>query len=203
MDNQPDRFEDQSRLPCILVCNWSTGQMVWDLVEDLSGVLWNPANARTELVEGQQDTKALTELLVGKILDHEARAILLLGRTRHEGPARLQLRAEVPKIDGQRRDHQSPGVVRATAPTADILSAVKAAHVSLVASSDAEDDAGSHLLYSVMTALASTPEMPAVALLRFPASMGEVPVSHAVKATITVMTQHLAPHSRFTHSARP
>lgn len=202
MDSQPDRFEDQFRLPCILICNWSSGEMVWDLVEDLSGVTWNPANARTELIEGHSDTKELTDLLVGKLLNHEARAILLLGRTRHDGPARLQIRAEVPKIDGQRSDHESPGVVRATAPTADILSAVKDAKVALIASSDAEDDIGSRLLYSVMMALANTAEMPAVALLRFPASMGEVPVSQVVKATVTVMTQHLAPQTRFTNAAR-
>ena len=176
--------------------------MVWDLVEDLSGVPWNPTHARTELVEGHGDIQALANALVGKLLNHEARALLLLGRTKHDGPARLQIRAEVPKVEGRRSDHESPGVVRATAPTADILAAVKSAKVPMIASSDAEDDAGSRLLYAVMTSLENIFETPAVGLMRFPSSMGEQSVSHAVKAAATVMTQHLAPQTRFTSAAR-
>lgn len=200
-DNHPDRF-DNARLPCILICNWAEGPMVWDLVEDLSGVPWNPAHARTELVEGNSDVQALADHLVAKLLNHEARVLLLLGRTRNDGAVRLQIRAEVPKIEGQRSDHISPGVVRATAPTADILAAIKAAKVPVIASSEAEDDAGSHLLYAVMTALENSAETVAVGLMRFPVSMGEQAVSHAVKAAATVMTQHMAPQTRFTSAAR-
>lgn len=200
-DTPPDRL-DNTRLPCIAICNWAEGPMVWDLVEDLSGVPWNPAHARTQLVEGKSDIQALASELVGKLLSNEVRALLLLGRTRHEGSARLQIRAEVPKIEGLRSNHLSPGVVRATAPTADILSAVKAAKVPVTASSDAEDDAGSRLLYAVMTALENNPETPAVGLMRFPSTMGEQAVSQAVKAAATVMTQHMAPQTRFTSAAR-
>jgi hypothetical protein len=188
--------QEDSRRPCIIICNWDGGEPVWDLVEDLSGVPWAPDNARTELIEGVTDAEALAHSLVERLISHEARALLLIGRTRYDGPARLQIRAEIPKTDGHRLNEDGPGVVRATAPAAAILEAATKAKVALVASSNAEDDAGSALLYRVMTALEDHLETPAVAMIRFPSGMPEPQVAATIKAAASVMTQHFTPVQR-------
>jgi len=167
------------------------------LVEDLTGVPWAPDNARTELIEGVTDAENLARDLVSRLISHEARALLLIGRTRYEGPARLQIRAELPKTDGHRLSEDGPGVVRATAPAAAILEAAANAKVALVASSEAEDDAGSALLYRIMTALEDHLETPAIAMIRFPFGMAEPQVAATIKAAATVLTQH------FTLAQRP
>ena len=188
---------EDSRRPCIIICNWDGGEPVWDLVEDLTGVPWAPDNARTELIEGVTDAENLARDLVSRLISHEARALLLIGRTRYEGPARLQIRAELPKTDGHRLSEDGPGVVRATAPAAAILEAAANAKVALVASSEAEDDAGSALLYRIMTALEDHLETPAIAMIRFPFGMAEPQVAATIKAAATVLTQH------FTLAQRP
>jgi len=181
------------RSPCIIVCNWAGDELVWDLVEDLSGIPWNPDNARTELIVGGANTEALAAELVQKLVSQQARALLLIGRTRYDGPARLQIRAEIPKTEGARFSENGPGVVRPTAPTSDILEAAAKAKVALVASSQTEEDDGSALLYLVMAALEDHLETPAVAMIRFPHAMPESSIATTVKTAATVMTQHMAP----------
>lgn len=191
-----DRDPGHDRRPTILVCNWSKQNPAWDLVEDLSGIPWQPETARTELVEPSDDMGTLAEQLAGRLLSHDVRALLLIGRTRHEGPARIQLRAEIPQANGKRISTDTPGVVRATGPTGDILDAVAKARVSIVASSEHEPDEGSALLYDLLTRMEETLETPAISLVRFPASMPEASIAQAVKATVVVMTQNLTPLPR-------
>lgn len=190
------------RRPCIMVCNWAGDGPVWDMVEDLTGVPWQPENARSELVTVGTDMAEMAGLLAERLSSQQARALLLIGRTGHEGPALLQMRAVVPTRDGQRMDEASPGVVRATAPIPDIIQAITAARVPVMTTSRSEDDAGSELLYRVMTSLDDLHETPSVALLRFPHSMSEACIAPAVKAAATAMTQHMAPAPRFTAAGR-
>ena len=192
-----DRVAEHDRRPTIIVCNWSQEDPAWDLVEDLSGVPWQPDTAHTELVEPTGDIASLSEQLAERLLNHDVRALLLIGRTRHEGPARVQLRAEIPQENGRRISTDTPGVVRSTGPAGDIIDAVTKAHVSIVASSEHEPDAGSELLYDLLTRMEATLETPAVTMLRFPSSMTESNVAQAVKAAVTVMTQNLTPLPRF------
>lgn len=192
-----ERSQDQDRRPLLLVCNWSATDPVWDMVEDLSGVPWQPEGIRTELVEPAADITALAENLADQLDHQDARALLLIGRTQHEGPARLQLRAEIPQKNGQRLSQDGPGVVRATAPAGQILEAVTKARVSIVASSENEADDGSRLLYEILTRLDERLETPAVALIRFPKSMPETAIAHTIKSAVHVMTQHLSHAPRF------
>ncbi|WP_297799731.1 hypothetical protein [uncultured Brevundimonas sp.] len=185
------------RRPCILICNWSATQPVWDLVEDLSGVPWEPQGVRTELVDPGQSPAELAISLAERLGRPDVRRLLLVGRTKHDGPVRLQLRAEIPLHDGQRLSHDGPGIVRSTAPTADILEALAKAHVPAVATSENEADAGSELLYDVLSRLDGSLETPAVAMMRFPYLMTEGMIAQAVKSAATVMTQHLTPLPRF------
>ena len=193
-----DRSQDQDRRPCLLVCNWSADEPVWDLIEDLSGIPWQAEGTRTELVPPSVDMVSLANDLAHKLLDQDARALLLIGRTRHEGAARIQLRAEIPNDNGQRLSQDGPGVVRSTAPAAQISEALTKARIPVIASSDNEIDDGSRLLYEVLTRLDDRLETtPAIALLRFPEAMPETTIAQAVKGAANVMTQHLAPLPRF------
>lgn len=183
------------RRPAILICSWDAADPVWDLVEDLTGEPWNPPGARSVLVHGDE-TERLVQDLGDRLHSRKARALLLLGRTRHEGPIRLQIRAENRDGErGERLDPQGPGVVRATAPAADILQALADAKAPAVAASEAEDDPGSIILYRVLNALADE-ETPAVGLLRIPDGTPEQAIRQAVKAAAVAMTQHLTPQPR-------
>lgn len=183
------------RRPAILICSWDAAEPLWDLVEDLSGDPWNPPGARSVLVPGD-DAEPLIEHLADRLRTPDARALLLLGRTRHDGPLRLQIRAENRQGErGQRLVSQGPGVVRATAPATDILQALAAAGTPAVAASEAEEDAGSVILYRILAGLADG-DAPAIGLLRFPAGASELSVRQAVKAAATAMTQHLTPLPR-------
>ena len=192
-----DRESDHDRRPSILICNWSVTDPVWDLVEDLSGVPWQPDAARTELVEPTGDIADLSRQLADRLINHDVRAVLLIGRTRHEGAARVQLRAEIPHENGKRISDVAPGVVRSTGPAGDIIEAVAKAHVSIIASSEHEPDEGSELLYDLLTRMEDTMETPAITLLRFPVSMTETAIAQTVKAAVVVMTQNLTPLPRF------
>ncbi|WP_312136839.1 hypothetical protein [Brevundimonas sp.] len=192
-----ERSQDQDRRPLLLVCNWSATDPVWDMVEDLSGVPWQPEGIRTELVEPSTDISAQAQYLADQLDQQGARALLLIGRTRHEGPARVQLRAEIPQENGQRLSHDGPGVVRSTAPAGQIIEAATKARVSIIASSENEADDGSRLLYEILSRLDERLETPSVALIRFPHSMPEAAIAHTVKSAIIVMTQHLSNAPRY------
>ncbi|HBI18761.1 MAG TPA: hypothetical protein DDY79_05460, partial [Brevundimonas sp.] len=67
---------------------------------------------------------------------------------------RVQMRAENRTLDHKHRlSSTGPGVARATAPVADIVRALTAAGLEADASSEAEEDAGSYLLYRVLADL--------------------------------------------------
>ncbi|MEG1029442.1 MAG: hypothetical protein RSE34_05120, partial [Brevundimonas sp.] len=126
------------RRPAIAICAWDPNFNAWDPVEDLSGDPWNPVGARTLPVPGSSSTEALAAQLSAMIASGECGALLLVGRTAHPGAFRLQMRAENRCLDrSDRLDHTGPGVVRATAPTAEIVRDLAAAGLSALAASDA------------------------------------------------------------------
>ena len=87
-------------------------------------------------------------------------------------------------------------MARATAPVADIVRALNNAGLPAAASSDSEDDAGSYLLYRVLSSLPDGPDTPAVGLLRAPEGEPDDAVQRAVKATAEAMARHLSPLPR-------
>lgn len=178
------------RRPAIVICAYDRDEHGWDPVEDLSGNLWSPQGARTIAVEAA-DPEALAATLASQVRDLGARAILLVGRTRRANDFRVQMRAENRKPDGARLDHTGPGVARSTAPVAEMVQALKDAGLIAAASSEAEDDAGSYLLYLVLTGLPDGPDSPAIGLLRAPAGATDVAVQKGVKAAAMAMTRHL------------
>ncbi len=182
--------------PAIVICTWDAGEAAWDPVEDLSGQPWSPTGARTVPVAAD-DPEALATTLSAHMSDQRTRALLLVGRTHRSDGFRVQIRAENRTLDGcGRMAGVGPSVARATAPVAEMVRALKEAGLAADASSDAEDDAGSYLLYRVLANLAEGTDTPAIGLLRAPAGEGDAAVTRAVKTAAQAMARHLSPLPR-------
>lgn len=185
----PDRTD---RRPGIAICAYDGDVEGWDLVEDLSGEVWSPPGARTVRIPA-----AAPDVLAATLGEHlrsgDCRAVLLVGRTHKGGGFRMQMRAENRRLDRKERLSQTgPGVARTTAPVADIVRALNAAGLSADASSEAEEDVGSYLLYRVLADLPEGPHTPAIGLLRAPVPADEAAVKKGVKAAASVMAGHMA-----------
>mgnify|MGYP007020164989 FL=1 len=83
-----------------------------------------------------------------------------------------------------------------TAPVADILRDLAEAGVSAIADSDAEEDAGSYILYRILAGLPDSLESPSIGLLRIPDGESENTVRTAVKTAASAMARRLAPLPR-------
>ncbi|MNU29934.1 hypothetical protein [Brevundimonas sp. CEF1] len=185
------------RRPAIAICAWDPNFTAWDPVEDLSGDPWNPVGARTLPVPGSSSTETLAAQLSAMIASGECGALLLVGRTAHPGAFRLQMRAENRCLDrSDRLDHTGPGVVRATAPTAEIVRDLAAGGLNALAASDAEEDAGSYILYRILNDLPDGAASPAIGLIRAPSDAPDAKVQAAVKTAASVIARHLAPLPR-------
>lgn len=182
--------------PALVICAYDRDETGWDPVEDLSGEPWNPVGART-LAVAAAEPEILVEVLSAHIGDRSCRGLLLVGRTRRSDAFRLQIRAENRSLAGGRRlDSVGPGMVRATAPAADIVRALAEAGLAAVASSESEEDAGSYLLYRVLSALPDGMDTPAIGLLRAPELEPDAAVQRAVKTAAQAMARHLSPLTR-------
>ena len=184
------------RRPGIIICAYEGQNAGWDLVEDLSGEIWSPVGARAVSIAGD-DPDALASTLAARLGSGECRAVLLVGRTHKAQGFRVQMRAENRTLDHKHRlSSTGPGVARATAPVADILRALTAAGLQADASSEAEEDAGSYLLYRVLADLPDGPLTPAIGLLRAPAPANEAVVRKGIKAAASAMASHRTPLPR-------
>ena len=193
LDIQADAASD--RRPAIVICAYDAGETGWDPVEDLSGVAWNPAGARTVAVAADAP-----ENLAVSLQEHlRARGCraLLVGRTGHGESFRVQMRAENRVLNGtDRLDDTGPGVARATAPVLEIVEALNEAGLAAVASSESEADAGSYLLYRILSGLPDGIDSPAIGLLRAPASASDAAMQRAVKVAAATIALHLSPLPR-------
>ena len=194
--NQIDSRASGDRRPGILICAYDGDDDGWDLVEDLSGEIWSPSGARAVPIAAA-DPDELASTLAARLGSGECRAVLLVGRTQKGAGFRVQMRAENRTLDYKHRlSSTGPGVARSTAPVADILRALTAAGLQADASSEAEEDAGSYLLYRVLADLPDGPLTPSIGLLRAPAPANEAAVRKGVKAAASAMASHLTPLPR-------
>ncbi|HZV85758.1 MAG TPA: hypothetical protein VFF48_12300 [Brevundimonas sp.] len=192
----PDIAEPSDARPAIVICAYDADETGWDPVEDLSGEPWSPPGARTVAVEGGEP-RSLAATLQTHLRDNRCRALLLVGRTRRSAAFRLQIRSEHRLLDGTRRlSGVDPSVARATAPAAEIMRSLSDAGLAIEATSEAEDDAGSYILFSVLSGLAEGLDTPAVGLLRAPENEPAATVQRAVKAAAEAMARHLSPLPR-------
>ena len=182
--------------PAIVICAWDADEAAWDPIQDLSGRPWSPLGARTVAVPAD-DPDALAATLSHHLSNQQTRALLLVGRTRRSEGFRMQMRAENRALEGGKRlNTVGPAIARATAPVADIVRALNEAGLAADASSDAEDDAGSYLLYRVLANLPEGADTPAIGLLRAPEHEADEAVQRAVKTAAQAMARHLSPLPR-------
>lgn len=194
--NQIDSRASGDRRPGILICAYDGDDDGWDLVEDLSGEIWSPSGARAVPIAAA-DPDELASTLAARLGSGECRAVLLVGRTQKGAGFRVQMRAENRTLDYKHRlSSTGPGVARTTAPVADMVRALTAAGLQADASSDIEEDAGSYLLYRVLSDLPDGPLTPSIGLLRAPAPANEAAVRKGVKAAASAMASHLTPLPR-------
>lgn len=192
-----DSSSRPDRRPVIAICAWSPSFSAWDPVEDLSGEPWNPPGARTLAPSPDASADALAAQLSTLLETGACSALLLVGRTIHEGPFRVQMRAENRRL-GQpgRLDDTGPGIARVTAPVADILRDLTEAGVSAAVTSEAEEDAGSYILYRILADLPDSLNSPSIGLLRIPDGESEYRVRAAVKTAASAMARRLSPLPR-------
>lgn len=194
LDIQAEAAPD--RRPAIVICAYDAGETGWDPVEDLSGVAWNPVGARTVPVAAEAP-ESLAATLEAHLRDRGCRALLLVGRTTLGDSFRVQMRAENRVLNGtDRLDDTGPGLARATAPVAEIVQALNDAGLAAAASSESESDAGSYLLYRILSGLPDGTDSPAIGLLRAPAASSDASVQRGVKAAAAAMASHLSPLPR-------
>jgi len=192
----PNAEVENDRRPAIVICAYDSDHSGWDPIEDLSGRPWSPLGARTVAVPSAEP-EALASTLTAHLAGSGCRALLLVGRTRRSDAFRIQMRAENRALaGGKRADVNGPALARSTVPVAEIVRALNEAGLAADASSEAEEDAGSYLLYRVLTGLPYGPDAPAIGLLRVPDQAAEEAVQRGVKLAATAIARHLSPLAR-------
>lgn len=180
------------RRPGIVICAYDAADDLWDPYDDVGGEYWNPPGARS-LPVYPGETESLAEILTTHVRGQDCDALLLIGRTRKGPGFRVQMRAEnrAPHTH-QRLTLVGPGVARSTAPVSEMIRALTDLGLTAEASSDAEDDAGSYLLYRLLAALPDDPDAPAVGLLRVPIDASDRDTRRAIKAVASSMAMRLS-----------
>lgn len=191
----PPAFRTDRR-PALVICAYDPGDTDWDPVEDLSGTPWSPPGARTISVPGG-DPETLAVTLCAHLSDPDCRGLLLIGRTHRSDAFQVQMRADNRDLTGNAKlAITGPATARATAPVADMTRALHEAGIAASASSDGEEDAGSFLLYSILSSLPDGIDAPAVGLLRAPSNISAVELNKGVRIAAGAVARHLAPLSR-------
>ncbi|WP_298163403.1 hypothetical protein [Brevundimonas sp.] len=187
-ENQPDRR------PAILVCVYETADPLWNALD--SDTDWAPPGARLRPL-GPGEPAVLADRINCELDEADCSAVLLVGRTRKSDGFRVQMRAENRALTGGKKlSETGPSLARATAPVAEMVRALNDAGLSADATSDSEDDAGSYLLYRVLTSLQDDVDAPAVGLLRAPSTVDEAQLRLGIQTAATAMARHLSPLPR-------
>jgi pyrrolidone-carboxylate peptidase len=187
--------EKPDRRPAMLVCMYEESDPAWLL--QMLDVSSGTGSAVRIVPFGPDDPEALARALTGQLDDTDCRAVLLVGRTRKADRFRLQMRAENRTLTGgQKLSGTGPALARATAPVAEMVRALGDAGFAADATSDCEEDAGSYLLYRVLTALPDHADAVAVGLLRTPGGLTTEETRRGVAAATMAMARHLTPLPR-------
>ncbi|MEQ7155806.1 hypothetical protein [Brevundimonas aurifodinae] len=187
--------EKPDRRPAMLVCVYDEADGLWPM-PGLEDAATGPIAARVVPL-GPDEPAALATRITGALADTDCRAILLVGRTRKADRFRIQMRAENRVLGGGRKlSDTGPALARATAPIAEMVRALGDAGFAADATSDSEDDAGSYLLYRLLTALPDNADAVAVGLLRAPDGLDAHDARRGVETAAMAMARHLTPLPR-------
>jgi hypothetical protein len=184
------------RRPGIILCVYETDDQTSGWLNDAVIAAWTLPGARLLLV-GPDEPAVLARRISDDLRMMECRAVLLVGRTRRSDGFRVQMRAENPTVSGGTKlSSTGPAMARATAPVSEMVRALNEAGLGADATSESEDDAGSSLLYRILTGLPDDADAPAVALLRAPLSMEPDRLQRGVHVAAGAIARHLSPLPR-------
>ena len=184
------------RRPGVVICAYDAADDLWSPYDEMGVDYWNPPGARSVPVDGGE-TEALADTLVAHVRGRDCDALLLIGRTRKGSDFRVQMRVENRGLNTHKRlSVVGPGVARSTAPVSEMVRALTDLGLPAEASSEAEDDAGSYLLYRLLAALPDDPDAPAVGLLRVPMDADDRDVRKAIQAVASSMAMRLSHRPR-------
>ena len=182
--------------PGLIVCAFDRPRPGWDLVEDLMGRLWSPPGARTVMIAADQPVP-LARSLHSELATPGVRGLLLVGNAEVGDEALIPLRALNRSADGvDRASDDGPGVVRSTAPAAEMIRAL--AQIGMVAriEPDGATGAGGYLLYQILASVPDTELAPSVGMVLLPPNLEPEATREAVKAAASAMATSLSPLPR-------
>jgi hypothetical protein len=184
------------RRPAIVVCIYETNDPARPLVDEALRASSMAGGTRTIPIS-PDDPAVLADLITDTLQQAECRGVLLVGRTRRSDGFRVQMRAENRTLCGEAKwSSIGPAMARSTAPVAEIIRDLTEAGLAAAATSESEDDAGSYLLYRILTAMPDDADARAVALLRAPVALGPDEVRKGVEIGTGALGRHLTPLPR-------
>jgi pyrrolidone-carboxylate peptidase len=163
------------------------------IVERLSAQRWSPAGAALSGCIVPVSWTAAPAAVIEAARARRAHAVLLLAAVAQGSDFRVEMRAQN-RASRRRADADGrlwgedrilptgPGVVRATAPVAEMVQAIKAAGCPVRASSDSGDFIGNFTFYRLLAELCAEGADPAVGCLAIPARIDLDLAERAVKA---------------------
>lgn len=182
------------RRPAVLICVYEEADPAWPLPGETGSAPWLQAKLTTV---GPADPGALANDINEALASPSCRAVLLVGRTRKSDAFRIQMRAENKALGGNGKlSRTGPALARATAPAAEIVRALDEAGLAAEATSDSEEDAGTYLLYRILTAQPDDADAKAVGLLRAPQATSAPDVQRGIQVAAAAMARHLSPLPR-------
>lgn len=163
------------------------------VVERLAAQGWAPSAAALSACVLPVSWTAAPAAAIEAARTLRAQAVLLLAAATQGGDFRVEMRAQNrasrrrPDVEGRlwgedRILPTGPGVVRATAPVAEMVQAIKAAGCPVRASSESGDFVGNFTFYRLLAELGPEDAGRAVGCLAIPARMDLDLAEHAVKA---------------------
>jgi hypothetical protein len=189
-------YEKRDTRPGLIICVFDDPHPEWDLVEDLSGRLWDPPGARTVSVPFDQH-QPLVETLNTRLATPGVRGLLLVGHADQGREVLIPLRAMNRTADGGARAvDQGPGVARATVPAAEMIRALARIGVTAHTTQDDAEGTGGFLLYSVLASVPDDVLAPSVGLVLLPPDLAPEGRREAVMAAATAVATSLAPLPR-------
>ena len=205
--SRPALNPDAMETPRLLLAGFGAYAEVPDnpaarVVERLTAQGWAPAGAELRGRVIPVSWTAAPNAVLDAARALRADAVLLLAAIPLGSDFRVEMRAQN-RVGRRRADADGrlwgearilptgPGVVRATAPVAEMVKAIKAAGCPVRASSDSGDFVGNFTFYRLLAELGPDEADPAVGCLAIPARKGLDIVEHAVKAAVEAFAKSL------------
>ncbi len=203
----PDSELARARPPRLLAAGFGpdtagTSDVCAQVIARMVAQTWAPAGARLETVTAPASWTRGPQAVEAAMAATASDAILLVFAAPRASAFQVLMRAQNraarrrPDIDGEiwsapRIAPTGPGVARVTAPVPDLVAAIKALGLAVVASSEVDDHVGNLTLYRLLTALDPEGTARPIGALAVPAAASLDEAERATKAACAALAQRL------------